>query len=37
LARWLDRLRIVDLSGEELRLAFLEALERRYRILERLI
>ena len=37
LARWLDRLRIVDLSGEELRLAFLEALERRYRILERLV
>jgi hydroxymethylpyrimidine pyrophosphatase-like HAD family hydrolase len=37
LARWLDRLRIVDLSGEELRLAFLEALEQRYRTLERLI
>jgi hypothetical protein len=37
LARWLDRLQTVDLSGEELRLAFLEALEQRYRILERLI
>jgi hypothetical protein len=37
LARWLDRLQTVDLSGEELRLALLEVLEQRYRILERLI
>lgn len=37
LARWLDRLRTADLSGEALRLALLDALEQRLCVLERLI
>ena len=37
LARWIDRLQAVDLPGEELRLALLEVLEQRHRVLERLI
>lgn len=37
LARWLDRLQTTDLSGEALRLALLDALEQRQRVLERLI
>ncbi len=37
LARWLDRLHTADLSGEALRLALLDALEQRLRVLERLI
>ena len=36
LARWLDRLQTADLAGEALRLALLEALDQRYRVLERL-
>jgi hypothetical protein len=37
LARWLDRLHGAELSGEALRLALLDALEQRLRVLERLI
>ena len=37
LARWLDRLHAAELSGEALRLALLDALEQRLRVLERLI
>jgi len=37
LARWLDRLHGAELSGEEVRLALLDALEQRFRVLERLI
>jgi hypothetical protein len=37
LARWLNRLRSTALSGEPLRLALLDALEQRLRVLERLI
>jgi hydroxymethylpyrimidine pyrophosphatase-like HAD family hydrolase len=37
LARWLDRLHGAELSGETLRLALLDALEQRLRVLERLI
>lgn len=37
LARWLDRLHTADLSGEALRLALLDVLEQRLRVLERLI
>lgn len=37
LARWVDRLRTADLSGEALRQALLDALEQRYRVLRRLI
>jgi hydroxymethylpyrimidine pyrophosphatase-like HAD family hydrolase len=37
LARWLDRLHSAELSGEALRLALLDALEQRLRVLERLI
>jgi hypothetical protein len=37
LARWLDRLRSAELSGEELRLAFLDTLEQRLRLLEQLL
>lgn len=37
LARWVDRLQTADLSGEALRLALLETLEQRHRVLERLI
>jgi hypothetical protein len=36
LARWLDRLQVADLSGEALRLALLDTLEQRHRVLERL-
>lgn len=36
LARWLDRLQTIDLSGEALRSALLEAFEQRHRVLERL-
>jgi hypothetical protein len=36
LARWLDRLHAADLSGEALRLALLDALEQRLRVLQRL-
>jgi hypothetical protein len=37
LARWLDRLHSAEISGEALRLALLDALEQRLRVLERLI
>ena len=37
LARWLNRLHTADLSGETLRLAVLDLLEQRLRVLERLI
>jgi hydroxymethylpyrimidine pyrophosphatase-like HAD family hydrolase len=37
LARWVNRLRTADLSGDALRLALLDVLEQRYRVLERLI
>jgi hypothetical protein len=37
LARWLDRLCCAELSGEELRLAFLDTLEQRLRLLEQLL
>jgi hydroxymethylpyrimidine pyrophosphatase-like HAD family hydrolase len=37
LARWLDRLHSAELSGEEVRLALLDALEQRLRVLQRLI
>jgi hydroxymethylpyrimidine pyrophosphatase-like HAD family hydrolase len=37
LARWLDRLHAAELTGEALRLALLDALEQRLRVLERLI
>jgi hypothetical protein len=37
LALWLERLQVAELSGEALRLALLDALEQRYRVLERLI
>jgi hydroxymethylpyrimidine pyrophosphatase-like HAD family hydrolase len=37
LARWLDRLHGAELSGEALRLALLDALEQRLRMLERLL
>jgi len=37
LARWLDRLHSAEISGEPLRLALLDALEQRLRVLERLI
>jgi hypothetical protein len=37
LARWVDRLQTVDLSGEALRLALLDTLEQRRRVLGRLI
>jgi hypothetical protein len=37
LARWLDRLHAAGLTGEALRLALLDALEQRLRVLERLI
>ena len=37
LARWLDRLHAAELSGEALRLALLDALGQRLRVLERLI
>jgi hydroxymethylpyrimidine pyrophosphatase-like HAD family hydrolase len=37
LARWLDRLHTADLAGEALRLALLDALEQRLRMLERLL
>jgi HAD superfamily hydrolase (TIGR01484 family) len=37
LARWLDRLHTANLSGEALRLALLDVLEQRLRVLERLI
>jgi hydroxymethylpyrimidine pyrophosphatase-like HAD family hydrolase len=37
LARWLDRLHSAELSGEALRLALLDTLEQRLRVLERLI
>ena len=37
LARWLDRLHTAELSGEMLRLALLDVLEQRLRVLERLI
>lgn len=37
LARWLDRLHGAELSGEEVRLALLDALEQRLRVLQRLI
>jgi hypothetical protein len=37
LARWLDRLHTAGLSGEALRLALLDVLEQRLRVLERLI
>jgi hypothetical protein len=37
LARWLDRLHTADLSGEAPRLALLDVLEQRLRVLERLI
>jgi hydroxymethylpyrimidine pyrophosphatase-like HAD family hydrolase len=37
LARWLDRLHGAELSGEALRLALLDALEQRLRVLERLV
>jgi hydroxymethylpyrimidine pyrophosphatase-like HAD family hydrolase len=37
LARWLDRLHSAEISGETLRLALLDALEQRLRVLERLI
>jgi len=37
LARWLDRLQAADLSGEALRLALLDVLEQRHRLLERLV
>jgi hydroxymethylpyrimidine pyrophosphatase-like HAD family hydrolase len=37
LARWLDRLQAAELSGETLRLALLDALEQRLRVLESLI
>jgi hypothetical protein len=36
LARWIDRLHTTDLSGEALRLALLDDLERRHRMLGRL-
>jgi hypothetical protein len=37
LARWIERLQTAELSGEALRLALLDVLEQRYRVLERLI
>ena len=37
LARWVDRLRTANLSGEALREALLEVFEQRHRVLERLI
>jgi hydroxymethylpyrimidine pyrophosphatase-like HAD family hydrolase len=37
LTLWIERLQTTDLSGEELRLALLDVLEQRYRVLERLI
>jgi hydroxymethylpyrimidine pyrophosphatase-like HAD family hydrolase len=37
LARWIERLQTTELSDEALRLALLDVLEQRYRVLERLI
>jgi hypothetical protein len=37
LARWIDRLQAVELTGEALRVALLDTLEQRQRVLERLI
>lgn len=37
LARWMDRLHTTDMTAEALHLALLDALEQRYRVLERLI
>jgi hypothetical protein len=37
LARWVDRLQSVDLSGEALRFALLDTLEQRRRVLGRLL
>jgi hypothetical protein len=37
LGRWVERLQTTELSGEALRLALLDVLEQRYRVLERLI
>lgn len=37
LTLWIERLQSTDLSGEELRLAFLDVLKQRYRVLEWLI
>jgi hypothetical protein len=37
LARWVGRLQMTELSNEALRLALLDVLEQRYRVLERLI
>ena len=37
LARWLERLHSAGLSGEELRLAILDTLEQRLRVLEQML